>query len=667
MCGIAGLLLDEMNPAGPDWLVAMTQQLHHRGPDDGGAVAFGMNGSPAVEQRLGPPDDKPDWKYLPMKLGLGARRLAIVDLSDAGRQPMSSSDGRVWLVYNGELYNHAELRDELSARGMPFVGHSDTEVVLAAYRSWGPACFERFDGMWAAAIVDWVAGRLVLSRDRFGIKPLFLTRFAHGMAFASEIKSLLQVPGAFRGVNEARLRDFLCDGSVDHTDQTLFDGIESLPAGTYAEFLLQAKGAMHAGGAVHRFWRPSFEWKKYDDAPGRVRETLTRSIRSHLQGDVPIGTCLSGGIDSSSLVAILAGLRRSGALGETKLTQHTFTAAMTGTAVDESHHAAAVVAACGDLTAHVVRPTAAGLLESLPLLVWHQEQPFALPNLHLQWEIMRAAREAGVKVLLDGQGGDELFCGYEGYIPAYLAHLVRRFAIGRLLREWRAGKAMHFANRGLLLHVAASLAPSRMRNDARRRAHARRQPWLARELFTSEEPASVYAALEVTSPPPVEIPGGVSGMARRIDDIFSRESLPSLLRFEDRNSMAFSIESRVPFLSRDMVELAMSIPVDEKIERGVLKKVLRDAVRGLVPDAILNRTDKLGFGTPIVEWMQGDLRTWWSDLLGSKSFAERGCFTPRALPALEARLNTGDAEAARAVWRLALVEHWARIYLDGVG
>lgn len=664
MCGIAGLLLDEMNPAGPDWLAVMTQQLHHRGPDDGGAVAFGMNGGPAVSMKLGGPDDRPDWKYLPMKLGLGSRRLAILDLSDAGHQPMSSPDSRVWLVYNGELYNHAALREELTARGMPFTGHSDTEVFLAAYRSWGVACFERFDGMWGAAIVDWTAGRLVLSRDRCGIKPLYLTRFSHGMAFASEIKSLLHLPGALKGVNEARLRDFLCDGSVDHTDQTLFEGIEALPAGCFLEVDLKAKGAMHAGGAVRRFWSPPMQWTASGDSSSKVRAALTRSIQSHLQGDVPIGTCLSGGVDSSSIVCLLAELRRSGALGATGLTQHTFTASMAGTDVDESHHAAMVVAAAGELESHVVHPSADGLVSALPLMLWHQEQPFGLPNMYLQWEVMRAARDAGIKVLLDGQGGDELFCGYEGFLPAYLAHLIRRGAIARLLREWRFGKSMHFANRGLLLHVMAALAPERWRNEQRLRRHARRQPWLARDLFSAEESKGVYLDLEIDSEPARFNSSGASAMARRVHEVFAHQSLPSLLRFEDRNSMAFSIEARVPFLSREMVELALAIPVEEKIERGVLKQVLRRAMRGVTPDAILDRRDKVGFGTPIVAWMHGGLSAWWRDLLGSKSFTDRGCFAPKAIPALIKRLEAGDGEAARAIWRVALVEQWARMYLD---
>lgn len=668
MCGIAGILLSEMNPAAPGWLTAMTQALHHRGPDDGGAVVFGQNGSPAVARTLGGPADTVDWQYVPAKLGLGARRLAIVDLTPAGHQPMSTADGRIWLVFNGEIYNHATLREELTARGMTFVGHCDTEVLLAAYRAWGLDCFERLDGMWAVAIVDWIAGRLVLSRDRFGIKPLHLARFDHGLAFASEISPLLALPGARRGVNEARLRDFLYDGRIDHTDETLFAGVGSLPPGCFIELDVRARGSLHGGGTTHRYWlaRYTEEPEGTDEAiRSAVRDTLSQSVRSHLQGDAPIGTCLSGGIDSSSIVCLLHRMRADRSLTDAPLTQHAFTAALPGDTLDERRYADTVVAVCEGLDSHVVTPSPAGLIEAMPSLLRHQEQPFALPNVYMQWEIMRAARNAGVKVLLDGQGGDELLCGYEGHIPAFLAHLVAQGRWSDFVRELRAARRMHFAEGGLIPHVIAALLSDRRRNELRRRRLARQQPWLSAELLNVVEPAGVCDQLGIKSPPSDDPPSGTSVALRRIWSIFRRESLPALLRFEDRSSSAFSLEARVPFLSRAMVELAMSIPIESKIRDGVLKAPLRSAMKDVVPDAVLERTDKLGFSVPIVSWMRGGLRTWWSDLAASRSFAERGCFAVKELHELISRLDAGDAFAARSLWRAALVEHWAQIFLDG--
>jgi asparagine synthase (glutamine-hydrolysing) len=665
MCGIAGFVLDEINPSVVDRLTSMTQRLYHRGPDDGGAVAFGMNGDPVVNRTLGKPDEKVEWGHVPVKLGLGARRLAVVDRSPAGHQPMSSPDGRVWIVYNGEIYNHAELRDELRAGGMEFEGHGDTEVLLAAYRVWGCDCFDRLDGMWAVAIVDWLAGRMILSRDRLGIKPLYLSRFDGGLAFASEIKSLLVLPGADGGVNEARLRDFLCDGSVDHTEDTLFEGIWSLPAGCWIELDVRARGVMHAGGAVRRYWRPRLEWSDVPDAPRSVAESLSESVAAHLNADVPIGSCLSGGVDSSAIVSLAHHLRVDEAGSHPNLTQHTFTASLPGCELDETAYAKAVVAACSGLEWHVVQPTAQRLLEQMSALMWHQEQPFGSPSIYMQWEVMRLAKATGVTVLLDGQGGDELFCGYEGTVPPYLAHLLRHGRVQTFWREYRAAKAGHFSAGGLLRHVVAALLPDHLRDRLRMRDHGRFRPWLAADLFSPEPPPGMCETLGLSPAEPIEGMLRAPALMRRLWSVLLRESLPSLLRFEDRNSMAFSIEARVPYLSRQMVELGMRLPVCDKIHDGRLKAVLRDALRGVVPDVVLNRRDKIGFRAPTAEWMRGGLRDWWQEAVTSRSFLDRGCFRAKGVLQLIRRFDDGDASAADHLWRLAIVEQWARQFLDG--
>jgi asparagine synthase (glutamine-hydrolysing) len=721
MCGIAGIILDELDPRGAAWIGEMTQRLYHRGPDDGGAVVFGLGGTPVVERRLGRPDEAVAWDHLAVHVGLGARRLAIIDLSPAGRQPMPATGGQVWIVFNGEIYNHEALRDDLRGRGMVFVGRSDTEVFLAAYRAWGRDCFARLEGMWAAAILDWGARRVFLSRDRLGIKPLYLTRFERGIAFASEIKSLLPLPGAARGVNEARLRDFLSQGLVDHTDETLFDGVWSMPPGCWLEIDLRTRTSMESVGAMHRYWRPDCGAaakeplalareplalargcivgggraappataedgcatpQDFADAATSVRETLRQAVRSHLRSDVPVGSCLSGGIDSSAIVTLAHSIVAGGSALWPNWSQHTFTASLAGSPLDETHHADAVVQACPGLRGHTVEPTAERLLADLPTLVRHQEQPFGSPSIYMQWEVMRLARETGVTVLLDGQGGDELFCGYEGYLPPYLAHLLRGGRLPTFLREFRAGRA-HFGARALATHVGAHLLPRRLRDALRRGVNVVRPRWLAADLFTVDEPPDMYAALRVTPP---EAPPGLHGdgaLSRFLWSVLLRDSLPSLLRFEDRNSMAFSIEARVPLLDRALVELAMGLPVEWKLGGGQLKRVLREALRGLVPEAILARRDKIGFTAPTAPWMHGGLSEWWYDLLASKSFRERGCFRPQGVRRLVERFERAAASSAHparatnscspsvcthlatAIWRLAIVEQWARQFLDG--
>jgi len=578
---------------------------------------------------------------------------------------MASTDGRVWLAYNGEFYNHEALRSELCDHGVVFRGRSDTEVLLAAYRVWGCECFERLEGMWAAVIVDWSAGRMVLSRDRLGIKPLYLSKFAGGMGFASEIKSLLVLPGATTGVNEARLRDFLCDGSVDHTDETLFEGIWSMPAGCWVELDLRARGEMHAGGAVRRYWQPTADVCDETDAAEQVARLVREAVRTHATGDVPIGSCLSGGLDSSTIVSLAHRLREDDAAACGQLTQHTFTASLPGSELDETAYARSVVEACAGLESHTTEPTAERLAADMASLMWHQEQPFGSPSIYMQWEVMRAAKEAGVTVLLDGQGGDELFCGYEGFIPAYLAHLFRHGRAWRFHCEYRAARRTHFKTGGLLGHVAAALLPARSRQHLRLRDFVKRRPWLSGDLFFPEPAPEMCEALNLTPPEPLQAMHDGSALTRRLWSVLTSDSLPSLLRFEDRNSMAFSIEARVPLLDRRLVDFGMRVPISRKIRDGRLKCVLREAMHGVVPAGVLARTDKIGFAAPTVQWMRGGLNDWWREAVTSQSFLDRGCFEPKGILRLISRFDAGDDAVANHLWRAAIVEQWARGFLDG--
>lgn len=660
MCGIAGIVLDELDPRAAEWVTAMTQHLHHRGPDDGGAAAFGLGGRPVVTRALGPPGRAVEWEYLVGQAALGARRLAIVDLSPAGHQPMASDDGAVWLAFNGEIYNHAALREELTARGMAFRGRCDTEVFLSAYRAWGVDCFERLEGMWAAAIFDWREGRAVLARDRLGIKPLYVTRFEKGLAFASEIAALLTLPGAPREAGEPGLRDFLVRGLVDHTQETLFAGVHAFPPGCYAVLNLQRREGASASGILRRFWRLDLSPRDLPDAPKRVHDALASAVSSHLGGDVPVGTCLSGGIDSSSIVALL-GRRTRESPGA--WSQHAFTACLPGDALDETRFAEIAGRAAGSLQWHRVEPSAERLAAAMEPFVRHQGQPVGSASMYLQWEVMALAKQTGVKVLLDGQGGDELFCGYHGHVPPFLASLIRRGRIGAFLREYRAARRGLFADGGLREHIAAALLPPDWRDALRLRRDRATMDWLAPELFSVEEAPTLASALGWQDESGEATTGG-GALEAELTRILLRESLPALLRYEDASSMAHSIEARVPFLDRGVLELAMQLPSALKIRDGVSKAVLRDAMRGLVPEEILSRRDKIGYGAPQAAWLRGALRDWWVDAVTSDSFFNRGCFRPIGVKALMERFDRGDDSAATPLWRMAMVETWARMHLD---
>ncbi|GMU35694.1 MAG: asparagine synthetase B [Planctomycetia bacterium] len=661
MCGITGLILTELDPEAGRLITAMTQAVFHRGPDDGGAVVFGLGGRPVVHRRLGTVDAEVQWDYLSGQVALGARRLAVIDTTEAGHQPMTAGEDQPWLVFNGAIYNHRALREELSAAGMAFGGRSDTEVVLAAYRHWGVECFRRFEGMWALAIYDPAAGRVVLSRDRFGIKPLHLTRTRNAIAFGSEIKSLLT--GVSRDADGSMLRDFLAYGWVDHSDRTMFEGIWSMPPGCALTFDL--RGARDGPkGTLSLYDDASETAPPHSNGNGseEILESIRSAVRSHLFSDVPVGSCLSGGLDSSLIVGLLSEMGRDG--GACGWSQHTFTACATGEAIDERRYAEAVVGQCQGLNAHYVEPTGEGLVGDMAQLLWHQEQPFGSPSIYMQWEVMRAARAAGVTVLLDGQGADELFCGYPGYFPPLLASLLRRGHVGRFAGQWSGViREGHYTRRALAAHTAAHLWPISTRDRLRAQFARRRSPWLVGELFDTEESAGIVEGLGLEDRRRERAAGGTSfdAFCRRV--IF-HESLPSLLRFEDRSSMAHSIEARVPYLDRRVAAAAMSVPAEERLRDGRLKAMLREAASGHVPEAVLNRRDKIGFAAPTVTWMRGALGVWWREAIGSKTFRERGCFSPGGAEKLGRRFDEGDDSAALALWRAALTEQWARIYLD---
>lgn len=659
MCGIAGILADTPRDDVPPLVERMTQLLHHRGPDDGGAVAFGAGGRPAVTRRLAAPGEPVAWGAARAAVAIGARRLAILDRSDAGHQPMSAPDGHAWLVFNGEIYNYVELREELRGRGLSFQGESDTEVALAAYRAWGSACFARFRGMWAMAIIDWVAGRAVLSRDRLGIKPLYLAEWEGGHAFASEIKSLLTLPGVARDAHEGRLRDFLVEGRLDHTNATLFESVWQLGPGCRLEIDLRPATMTSTLGQIHRDW-PDGVAEMGDCSPPAVRARLDDAIRLHLRSDVPVGSCLSGGLDSAAIVTSVHRMTPPAAWS-----RHAFTAILPGDALDESRHADAVVSACPGVVAHRVAPEPQRLLADIDRILWHQDEPIASPSVFMQWEVMRLARETGVVVLLDGQGGDELWGGYPGYLPPYLAELIRRGRLLRAAREWlAAGGRRHFTRTSLLTRAVAQALPAALREALRHWRAARTHSHLAPELLEAAETALL--------PHRLRVPRGRRDLPDRARGVFLRfcweqllsTSLPSLLHYEDRNSMAFSIEARVPLLDAPLVELAMQAPASAKVAGGVLRPLWRAALADRVPADVLARHDKIGFAAPTSAWVRGPLRPWWQDLLASRSFRERGSFEQKGIARLVQRAETGNESAALTLWRTAIVEAWARRMLD---
>ena len=620
MCGIAGIVRLDHAPVSPDAIATLTDLIAHRGPDDAGIHVDGH-------------------------VGLGHRRLSIVDLSPAGHQPMPSSDGSLWIVFNGEIYNHAALRLELQALGHGFRSTTDTEVILAAYRQWGEDCVQRFEGMWAFAIWEPGRQRLFCSRDRLGIKPFYYALTPAGFAFASEIKAVLASGLVPVRVNHDALRLQLLYRARASNETTCFDGVLQLPP---------AHNAVLEGGRLRRarYWQAedALAMRRAGDIDhaARFREEITRAVRSHLRSDVPVGACLSGGLDSGTLVALAA--RESGA------PLRTFSVTYPGTVHDESRYIHALRGHVPNLDGTDSAPDGRDLVDVLERSTWHYEEPVWGGSVYSWWQVMKSVNAGGIKVVLNGQGADELLAGYPRYYPTYLRQLLLAGRAAGFRRNFEGFRAQQggLSRMGLWRELATPFWPDWLRRAARvaGRGSAFDDSFLSPELRRLSSPAAEALARRA-----------FSDLDTHLLSDLTVTRLPELLQAEDRFSMAFSIESRVPFLDRAFVEYGIALPARQKIDAGVTKVVLRDAMRGVVPDATLDRRDKQGYPTPANDWLRSFGVEYAGDLIGSRSFRERGVFDPVAATGALERWRRGRG-ALPGLWTWLSAENWFRQYVD---
>ncbi len=612
MCGIAGFIPFPRGTVPPGLAARMSDRMAHRGPDDHGRLVL-------ADGRI---DCRPDVEPAdgPCELFLLHRRLAILDLSPRGRQPMVAPDGRYAIVCNGEIYNYRELRAELQGQGWVFTSRSDTEVLLAALAHWGPAALTRLTGMFALALLDVRRRSLLLARDFFGIKPLYYAVTAAGLAFASEIKALLEVPGVRRVARPEGVYLYLRYGLTDHGGQTMFEGIRQVPPAHVVEIPLDDPRP----GEPRRYWRLDPDRRagmSFETAAADLRRLFLESVELHLRSDVPTGACLSGGIDSTSIVMAM---RR---LGGPNLQLHAFGYLGGDPAIDEERWIDLAASAAG---AHCrkTRPGPQDLVEQLDALLDSQDEPFGSTSIFAQRCVFRLAGEAGIKVVLDGQGADELLGGYRAYLSARLATLLGagRWAQAAVLlnRAWRLPDGG--GGLGLPLQAVGLLLPRVLRDRLR--------GLVGQELVPAWLNAQWFSRLGVR---PTSLAEGGPGDRLRaaLHQALTQTSLPMLLRYEDRNAMAFSIESRVPFLTPAMAEFCLALPEEYIIDRqAVSKAVFRRAMQGLVPREILERRDKIGFATPEKRWLDA-LAPWVDGVLAGQA--------ARSVPAI-------DLSAARAWW-----------------
>jgi asparagine synthase (glutamine-hydrolysing) len=611
MCGLCGVVALGRPPE-TETVRAMARALDHRGPDG-------------------------DGEFSDEGVAFGFRRLAIIDLSEAAMQPFASDDGALRLVHNGEIYNYIELRRELQSRGHTFRTQSDTEVIVHAYEEWGDDCVQRFNGMWALALWDGRKRRLFSSRDRFGVKPFYYRWDDGRFAFASELKAFDSLEPHLPAV-----RDYLEQGYVDHTDETFFAGIRKLPPAH--SLVVDERGLRLA-----RYW--SLEPREEPaDATEEVRELFLDAVRLRLRSDVPVGTCLSGGIDSSAIVCAVDHLLRTEAENARPVgdRQRTFTAFFEERGFDERPYAEAVVERTRSQP-HWITFGSRELVDVLPSIVRTQDEPFGSTSIVAQWFVMRAAKAAGLTVMLDGQGADETLAGYHGYFGPFFADLLRHGRLRELGAELRAYRTLHGAGVGTTaVALARPFLPERVR-------------WAARGRVRGGS-ALVHPDLPPSAAPHANgFDGGY--LRRQMHVILTQRGLPELLHYEDRNSMAHSLEARVPFLDYRFVELLFSLGSSELIERGRTKAVLRRALDDLLPPVVRDRVDKLGFVTPEAAWLRNGLGELAADVFASREFRERGFVDADAARRTLERHRSGERTAGFELWRALCVELWAREFL----
>ncbi|MFT5522376.1 MAG: asparagine synthase (glutamine-hydrolyzing), partial [Pirellulaceae bacterium] len=624
---------------------AMSRRLSHRGPDDYGWMC--SRNRVAIYGRESQP-------YQAAEVMLLHRRLSILDLSEAGRQPMASTDGRFHIVYNGEIYNYVELRDELSKLGYSFQTKTDTEVLLIGYQHWGAEVLQRLVGMFAFGVLDLERRELFIARDFFGIKPLFYTVTASGFAFASEIKSLLEIPAVKRKVDPQAAFWYLDSGLTDDADGTFIDGVKRLPAAHYA--LIDIDHPRREIETIE-YWRIDPDKRSevsFGEATERLREMFLDSIKIHLRSDVRVGTALSGGIDSSSIVMAARHLSAD------NLDFHSFSFIADDPKVSEEKWVD-IVGTASRATVHKISIRPEELVADLDDLISTQDEPFCSTSVYAQYRVFRQVRESGVKVMLDGQGADELMAGYKSYMGIRLQSLLSAGRYGEALMFFcRAMKARDIGGYRIFSDAIRSQFPAVLQRPLiylqalasrclRRRQVSVERPWLNHQWFEQQN-----------------VPLALASDARfnntlhgKLVECIVRSSLPMLLRFEDRNSMAHGVESRVPFLTPQIVQFVMSLPENYLLNhRGVGKHVFREAMRGITPNTILDRKDKIGFETPEREWL-GVLRPWVERVMHSDAAGSIPAINQAAVVAECNEILDGKKKFHPRMWRWLNLIRWA--------
>lgn len=594
MCGISGIVQFKNTFNTAKAVRKMNELMAHRGPDDEGFTLFNRTTPQCFFSEVTPLNVRESsFAFSPQKsiesaennfeMALAHRRLSILDLTPSGHQPMCSADQQLWITFNGEIYNYIELRDILQAKGHQFLSNSDTEVILAAYREWGTDCSIHFNGMWAFVIYDSAKEILFCSRDRVGVKPFYYYKDENKFLFASEQKAILHSLLIAKKINKQAAFDYLSFNETEHHPQGMIEGIVELPPAHHLILKIRTQEISIQQYYTLQVNREAAtvnqnQLKKYNED---VLEKIVNAVKLRLRADVEVGSCLSGGLDSSSIVGLMHHL-----LPHQKL--HLYTSTNKEKNINESKWAKAVVDYCNG-TWHTVQPTSAELLKDLEELTYCQDIPLFSTSTYAQWRVMKQVKESGIKVVLDGQGGDELFAGYEHH--RYFAKKDEHKA--ELSKEWMKRDGL-------------KLVPTKVLKK------------LYRNKFQDFKMISAALYNNYSEQAFIDFKKDrQNGLNDRLSSEFYNSSLKSYLKCEDRCSMWFSVESRVPFADdSELMDLLFSIPGAYKINQKTLKYFLKENIKGYIPEEVRLRKDKLGYTTPNNQWiyeMKDDLRSYFNN------------------------------------------------------
>lgn len=616
MCGICGIVNFSYEGVREASLRKMMNRMKHRGPDDEGI-------------------------FLEENIGLGFVRLSIIDLSPAGHQPMLSHDGRYVIVFNGEIYNYIELRQELKSLGHNFRTNSDTEVLLTAWEQWGEESLHKFNGMWAFVVYDRKEKSIFASRDRYGVKPFYYLLTEEFLAFSSEIPPLLELIKAKPTPDYQSIFEYLVFSRTDQTERTFFKEIRKLQHGYSFSYKYRESGDSMPG-SIKKWYdvRSRVEGSAGFNDPEEFQALLESSIGLRLRSDVPVGVCLSGGLDSSAILSII--VKKFGITGI-----NTFSAVYNeGQHGDESKFIRLFRTNVGNM--FFTTPDASGLESDINSFIRTHAEPIGTASPYAQFKVMELASRH-VVVTLDGQGADEQLAGYHYFFGFYFKDLLRQLKFGKLASELVNYTAKHHGLLGIKSFLFFLLPPA-MRTKNR----------IEQSSFIDPDFAASFTASNVIS-------DNLYGSHDLKDSLLNHfdYKLEHLLKWEDRNSMHFSLEARVPFLDYRLVEKTLATRTDFIIRSGMTKHIMREAMKGILPEEIRMRRDKTGFDTPSGEWFRNiNWQKEINEIIASRLFKERKIISPAKAEGVLKTHISGRKNLEKNIWKLINLEYWFREFID---